>query len=92
MYEHAAIGSRMDDLLELLWHAGGTDLLLTVGARPLIRVHGDLVPAPGHDMLSGHDTDALLEELLTPLAADGRKVIVPFAPFEIQTLKLGYSS
>jgi len=70
MYEHAAIGSRMDDLLELLWHAGGTDLLLTEGARPLIRVHGDLVPAPGHDMLSGHDTDALLAELLSPKQAD----------------------
>ena len=31
----------------LLWEAGGTDLLLTVGLPPMLRVDGALSPAPG---------------------------------------------
>jgi len=31
-----ALGSRVDGLLEELWHAGGSDTLLTVGIPPLL--------------------------------------------------------
>ena len=58
------IGDRIDELLESLWDAGGTDLLLTVGTPPLLRVHGDLRPVADHPPLSAADTDALLAELL----------------------------
>ena len=34
----------MDDLLELVWNAGASDLLLTNGAPPLVRVNGELRP------------------------------------------------
>src|SRR5438270_157732 len=60
------IGERVDRLLDALWRAGGTDLLLTAGVPPLLRVHGDLHPLPEHPALTGADTDALLAELLTP--------------------------
>jgi twitching motility protein PilT len=60
-----AIGSRIDALLDALWQAGGTDLLLTVGVPPQIRVHGDLAPVLGYAPLTGFDTDALLAEILT---------------------------
>ena len=60
------IGSRIDELLDKLWRAGGTDLLLTAGLAPQLRVHGDLVPVPGEAKLSGADTEALLAELLSP--------------------------
>lgn len=60
------IGSRIDQLLDGLWRAGGTDLLLTAGLAPQLRVHGDLLPVPGQDKLSGADTEALLAELLSP--------------------------
>jgi twitching motility protein PilT len=60
------IGERVDRLLDALWRAGGTDLLLTAGVPPLLRVHGDLHPLPEHPALTGTDTDALLAELLTP--------------------------
>jgi twitching motility protein PilT len=60
------LGSRMGVLLAAVWQAGGTDLLLTPGAPPLIRVGGALRPAPGRDRLTAEDTTALLAELLTP--------------------------
>jgi twitching motility protein PilT len=63
--EHV-IGARIDELLGLLWEAGGTDLLLTVGAPPLIRLHGELNPITGRLPLTAADTDALLHELLNP--------------------------
>jgi twitching motility protein PilT len=60
------IGSRIDALLEALWQAGGTDLLLTAGLPPQFRVHGDLRPVPDQPKLSGIDTEALLAEVLSP--------------------------
>jgi twitching motility protein PilT len=60
------IGSRIDGLLASLWQAGGTDLLLTVGMPPMLRVDGSLVPAPGTLELTAADTEALLTEVLTP--------------------------
>jgi twitching motility protein PilT len=65
MHGHS-IGSRIDGLLDGLWRAGGTDLLLTAGLAPQFRVHGHLRPVPGAAKLSGADTDALLAEVLSP--------------------------
>src|SRR5690348_14480073 len=58
------IGDHVDALLEQLWTASGTDLLLTAGMPPQIRVHGSLVPLE-HDRLTSDNTDELLRELLT---------------------------
>ena len=61
MHSHVhIIGSRIDSLLASLWQAGGTDLLLTVGMPPMLRVDGSLTPAPGTTALSADDTDSLL--------------------------------
>ncbi|GAA1601378.1 type IV pilus twitching motility protein PilT [Kribbella sancticallisti] len=65
-----ARGSRVDVLLEELWKAGGTDLLLTVGMPPQLRVHGDLHPVIDAAPLTHDDTDALLTELFTPAQAE----------------------
>ncbi|WP_328991817.1 type IV pilus twitching motility protein PilT [Kribbella sp. NBC_01245] len=59
-------GSRVDLLLEELWNSGGTDLLLTVGMAPQIRVHGDLRPVKNGIPLTRTDTDAMLAEVLHP--------------------------
>ncbi|HEU5270484.1 MAG TPA: type IV pilus twitching motility protein PilT [Jatrophihabitans sp.] len=61
-----SLGSRIDTLLEALWQAGGTDLLLTAGLPPQLRVHGELQSLPDHQRLTGDDTEALLAELLNP--------------------------
>ena len=67
------IGSRIDALLDKLWQAGGTDLLLTAGIPPQLRVHGALTPVPDHAVLTGADTEALLAELLTAEQATARQ-------------------
>ncbi|HZX04961.1 type IV pilus twitching motility protein PilT [Kribbella sp.] len=59
-----ARGGRVDLLLEELWNAGGTDLLLTAGLPPQIRVHGSLYSVAGADRLTRDDTDSLLHEVL----------------------------
>jgi twitching motility protein PilT len=60
------IGSRIDELLDGLWRAGGTDLLLTAGLPPQYRVRGELRSVPKEATLSGPDTEALLAEVLNP--------------------------
>ena len=60
-----APGPHMDLLLTELWQAGGTDLLLTVGLPPQVRVHGALRAVPNEAALAARDTEALLAELLT---------------------------
>jgi twitching motility protein PilT len=57
---------RMDGFLNALWTAGGSDLLVTAGLEPQMRVNGDLVPVPEAPPLTTDDTQALLAELLSP--------------------------
>lgn len=63
--EGPTVGGIVDYLLEALWHAGGTDLLLTVGVQPQMRVHGSLGPIAGQPVLTSEDTEGLLDDLLT---------------------------
>ena len=60
-----AIGVGIDALLGVLWEAHGTDLLLTAGMAPQIRVQGQLSGVPGHPVLTPGNVDALLAELLS---------------------------
>src|SRR4051794_22677474 len=60
------IGSRVDGLLEALWNAGGTDLLLTTGLPPQMRVDGDLFAVEDNRPLTADDTESVVAELLTP--------------------------
>ena len=69
MLDRPQVGPQMDGLLDVVWQAGGTDLLLTAGAPPQMRVHGELRSVPGHPRLTTRDTDALLTELLTEAQA-----------------------
>jgi twitching motility protein PilT len=66
-------GSRAGGLLEALWEARGTDLLLTAGMPPQLRVHGDLQSVAGQSDLTADDTESLLAELLTQDQAAARK-------------------
>jgi twitching motility protein PilT len=57
--------SDVDDLLAELWKVGGTDLLLTAGTWPLVRVDGDLRPVDSHRLLTPEDTAGMVDGLLT---------------------------
>ncbi len=55
----------MEQLLTALWTARGTDLLLTVGSRPLIRVDGALRTLSEHEQLTSVDTAKMVDALLS---------------------------
>jgi twitching motility protein PilT len=59
------IGVGIDALLSVLWEAHGTDLLLTAGMAPQIRVQGQLSGVPDHPVLNPEDVDSLLADLLS---------------------------
>ena len=80
-----------DLLLEQLWDSKGTDLLVSAGVSPMVRVDGDLRPVDGFGPLSAEDTEGLLEELLTAdqRAAfhDGAEVDFSFTWREVARLR-----
>src|SRR4051794_36997002 len=56
---------RAEDLLEQLWESKGTDLLLTPGVAPMIRIDGDLTRLEDYAAITPQDTEGLMRELLS---------------------------
>lgn len=56
----------IDDLAYIVVKEGASDLHLTVGRHPTIRVSGDLIPIVKKPVLTPEDTMGLISELLTP--------------------------
>jgi twitching motility protein PilT len=56
--------------LQTLWDQGGSDLLLTGGSAPRLRVDGKLRPIEGATEMSGADVDAIVRSLLDPSQAE----------------------
>jgi twitching motility protein PilT len=50
--------------VEELWDRDATDLLLTVGAPPLMRIDGLMTPVDGAGVLTADDTERIISELL----------------------------
>jgi twitching motility protein PilT len=63
--------SAIEPWLQSLWDQGGSDLLLSSGSPPRIRVDGKLQPIPGAQILSGEQIDDIGKPLLT----DGQRMI-----------------
>jgi twitching motility protein PilT len=61
--EHVDI-TPIEGLVQELWDRGGTDLHLVVGAPPMLRINGDLVPAQGHTALLDEEAERIAEVLL----------------------------
>lgn len=55
----------VDDLLRLMIDNGGSDLHITVGSPPGIRVRGNIVPVEGAKILTSRDTQEMLLSLLS---------------------------
>ena len=51
-------------LVQELWDRGGTDIHLTVGAPPQIRIDGELYPVEGQAVLHESDTDLIARTML----------------------------
>ena len=58
--------SGIEPWLDKLWEAGGSDLLLSGGSAPRIRVDGALRPLAGAPILTGPQIDEIAQPLLTP--------------------------
>src|SRR6185312_3186782 len=56
----------IDVYLEQLWERKGTDLLLTVGVPPLLRIDGAMLPAEGAEVLDAERIEAMVMSLLPP--------------------------
>ena len=61
----------IDPWLQILWEQGGSDLLLSGGSPPRIRVTGRLVPVEGAPVLTSNDID----DIALPLLTDGQRRI-----------------
>jgi twitching motility protein PilT len=57
-------GTDVDRFLKTAWEVRGTDLLLTVGAPPMIRVDGHLRPIGGEPLIDEERIDQLLDQVL----------------------------
>ena len=62
-----AAGKReyVEQALAYLVTKGGSDLHLTTGSAPLVRLHGSLIPIPGTPELTPDDTQEVLDSFLT---------------------------
>jgi len=57
----------IDPWIEILWEHGGSDLLLSGGSAPRIRVDGKLGPIEGAEILTGQQVHEFAMPLLTPM-------------------------
>ncbi len=55
--------------LEMLWNESGSDLLLSGGSPPRIRVDGRLRPVDGEGPMTGEEVDQIVRSLLDPAQA-----------------------
>ncbi|MDP2180946.1 MAG: PilT/PilU family type 4a pilus ATPase [Actinomycetota bacterium] len=60
----------IDDLLRLMIERGGSDLHITVGSPPGVRLRGEIVPVENHRVLMPRDT---MEMILNLLSEDQRR-------------------
>jgi twitching motility protein PilT len=65
--EAMAAGKRqyVEQALEYLVTKGGSDLHLSAGSAPLVRLHGALLPIPGTPELTAEDTQEVLDSFLS---------------------------
>src|SRR5437764_190888 len=56
----------IDPWLQLLWKHGGTDLCLTAGSPPRLRVDGRLRPIKGERLMDGKAVEKVVRALLSP--------------------------
>ena len=61
--EHAR--TSLDAMLTTMVRAGGSDLHVTVGLPPMMRIHGDLTRLPGYDELTPAETEQIVRCVVT---------------------------
>lgn len=57
-------GEDLNTMLNFLIEKGGSDLHLSVGTKPRVRIHGDLVDIPGFEVLPSGALEGMLPDLI----------------------------
>ena len=65
IYVHMESDRSLSKFINILIHEGGSDLHLSAGSHPTVRVAGSLVSLTNEPILSGDDTLALLNSMIT---------------------------
>jgi len=60
----------LDDLISIVIKEGGSDLHLSEGRQPILRVAGSLIPLVKHPVLSRADMKGVLDQILDPIKKD----------------------
>jgi len=58
--------TQLDELITLVFKEGGSDLHLSEGRYPTIRVSGNLVPLINKEILTKENIESILDKILTP--------------------------
>lgn len=56
--------NRLEDMVDRMVEAGGSDLHLKVGSPPAVRVRGLLTPLEGYDVQRPEDTEGMLRQII----------------------------
>jgi len=65
---------KIEELLDAVVAEGASDLHISAGSHPIIRVSGSLVPLVQHKVLTSEDTEALLRSILPEDRWEGFRV------------------
>lgn len=57
----------IQQLLDITVQRNASDLHLSVGFPPTLRIHGNLIPIPGEDVITPEQIESLISPLLTPI-------------------------
>src|SRR5690349_761409 len=79
----AGYKKELDELILIVTKEGASDLHITAGAHPTIRVSGDLIPLVNRPRLSADDTIGMLTEILNE---DNRRIF-----FQQKEIDFSYS-
>ncbi len=60
-----SVNDRINPWLELLWEHRGSDLLLTGGSAPRVRIDGSLQPVPNAPALTSNEIEGIVLSMLT---------------------------
>jgi len=61
-----AADKRLEELLDLVVSQGGSDLHLSAGSQPMLRVSGSLLPAAKYPVLTNEETESMLRSIVPP--------------------------
>ncbi len=65
-HAEAAVLRRLNTLLDVVVREGASDLHLSVGRHPIVRVDGTLIPLMKHEVLTSEDTAAFARAMMVP--------------------------